>query len=94
VSPQVIIDSATPDNNAVVFRLFNSITAVSGECAAHGSALSPNNATGIPEKWYNCFVESRDPSIVVQFQYDSASNGLTVNETWTCEEDEEDGSYQ
>ncbi|MDB5911140.1 MAG: hypothetical protein JWP34_5257 [Massilia sp.] len=94
VAPQVVIDSSSPDNNAVVFRLFNPITEVSGECAAHGVTLAPDNVTGNPGLWYNCFVESRDPSITVQFQYDSALDQLTVNETWVCEEDEDDGTFQ
>ncbi|OIW32038.1 hypothetical protein CONLIGDRAFT_712446 [Coniochaeta ligniaria NRRL 30616] len=94
LAPQVVIDESNPDNNAVVFQLFNPITKVSGECAAHGATLAPDKATGNPELWYNCFVESRDPSITVQFQFDSASYQLTVNETWLCEEDEVDGIFQ
>ncbi|KAJ9160937.1 hypothetical protein NKR19_g2785 [Coniochaeta hoffmannii] len=94
LSPQVVIDSSDPNNNAVVFQLFNPITAVSGECAAHGAILAPDRETGDTDVWYSCFVESRDPSIAVQFQYDSAVNQLTVNETWICEEDEEGGTFQ
>ncbi|KAB5532672.1 hypothetical protein GE09DRAFT_1145469 [Coniochaeta sp. 2T2.1] len=94
LAPQVVLDSRIPDNNAVVFQLFNPITEVSGECAAHGATLAPDKETGEPELWYNCFVESRDPSITAQFQFDSALSQLTVNETWICEEDEVDGSFR
>jgi len=94
LAPEILLDTASPDNNAVVFQLFNPITRVSGECTAHGTTLAPDKDTGRPELWYDCFVESRDPSITVQFQYDSALDQLTVNETWICEEDEVDGSFR
>lgn len=94
LAPEVIIDSSAPANNAVVFQLFNPITGVSGECAAHGATLAPDKAVGKPATWYNCFVESRNSSITAQFQFDSVLNQLTVNETWTCGEDEEDGTLK
>jgi hypothetical protein len=94
LAPQIVTDRADPSNNAVVFQLYNPITSVSGECAAHGASLAPDTATSEPEEWYSCFVESRDPSISVQFQYDSATSQLTVNETWICEEDEVDGIFR
>jgi hypothetical protein len=90
LAPQIVLDSAIPENNAVVFQLFNPVTQVSGECAAHGDTLSPDALTGRPDIWYNCFVESRDPTITVEFQFDSSLNRLTVNETWTCADDEDD----
>lgn len=94
LAPEVIIDSSKPDNNAAIFQLFNPVTQVSGECAAHGATLAPDKALGEPEIWYNCFVESRDPSITAHFQFDSVLNQLTVNETWTCGEGDEGGTLQ
>lgn len=94
LAPQVVLDRSSPENDAVVFQLFNPVTGVSGECAAHGATLAPDKVTGNSELWYDCFVESRDPSITVQFQFDSALSQLTVNETWMCEEDELDGIFQ
>lgn len=90
---QVVLDSGNPENNEVVFQLFNPITGVSGECAAHGASLAQHKATGDPESWYNCFVESRDPSITVQFQFDSVLSQLIVNETWACERNDGNLTY-
>jgi hypothetical protein len=71
----------------IYFQLGNPALGVDGQCSAHGPTLAPSgiaNALYDPNKWYNCFMETRDPSIDAIFRFDSAQNQLTVNETWSC----------
>ena len=76
-----------PDS-MIYFELQNPSIGVDAQCSAHGPTLAPNeigNTLYDPTKWYNCFVESRDPSIGAVFQFDSARKLLSVNETWSCQ---------
>lgn len=91
VNTQIVLGNPlSRENSSIVFQLRNPATGVEGECAAHGPALTPNGVGSDPYIWYNCFVESRNPSITKMFQYDSVINQLSVNETWICDDNTAD----
>ncbi len=75
-------------DSMIYFQLNNPTLDVQAQCSAHGPSLGPKdmgNRLYDPAKWYNCFMESRDPTIGAVFQFDSSVNRLTVNETWSCQ---------
>ncbi|KAH8899984.1 hypothetical protein GQ53DRAFT_758113 [Thozetella sp. PMI_491] len=81
------------EDSMIYFQLGNPALGVDAQCSAHGPTLAPSgtdNTLFDPGKWYNCFVESRDPSIDAVFRFDSVQTRLTVNETWACQDEKTD----
>lgn len=76
------------DDNVVEFRLWNAAAGFNAECSAHGAGLDGSDA----DKWYFCFVETRDPRVAAAFRYDGPQKRLTVRETWACDADAGNGT--
>ncbi|KAK3934007.1 hypothetical protein QBC46DRAFT_325764 [Diplogelasinospora grovesii] len=85
----ILGDPLKGENSSIAFQLFNTALGADGtdaQCSAHTAALTPQGTQSDPYVWYGCFVESRDTSanISARFRYDGTIDQLTVNETWTC----------
>lgn len=73
--------------SSISFQLFNIAIQIDAQCSAYDVALTPNAVGADPYKWYDCFMESRDPRMSARFQYDATLNHLTVDEQWVCDSD-------
>lgn len=78
--------------SSVSFQLFNTAIRIDAQCSAYDIALTPNAVGSDPYKWYDCFMESRDPRMSARFRYDATLNHLTVDERWVCDAVDVDGT--